>query len=125
MIRELFGVTAVHEVGHWLGLHHVFQSQTGKPCDPNDKNDYVTSQTHHRWQTLLMEHSSNVHLMLRIHVHCSLGTIRSIITWTTPLIHAGTNSREGKSIACSMYGLYTGRIVNPAQQVTNYSSLRF
>jgi hypothetical protein len=28
-------------VGHWLGLLHVFESQTGKACDPNDKNDYI------------------------------------------------------------------------------------
>jgi hypothetical protein len=39
--KKSLAMTAVHEVGHWLGLLHVFQSQTGIACDPNDKNDYV------------------------------------------------------------------------------------
>jgi hypothetical protein len=33
------GGTAVHEIGHWLGLLHPFQDGT---CDPTDPGDYVT-----------------------------------------------------------------------------------
>lgn len=32
------GRTAVHEVGHWFGLMHVFQNIT---CDPADPGDYI------------------------------------------------------------------------------------
>lgn len=32
------GLTAVHEVGHWFGLLHVFQDYS---CDPNDAGDMI------------------------------------------------------------------------------------
>jgi hypothetical protein len=39
-LKEL-GYTLVHEVGHWLGLYHVFQNNTADPCGLYEKGDFV------------------------------------------------------------------------------------